>query len=491
MKTTLIAGAALALTAQVLTAQVASAADLPVKSPRQMAPAAIAYDWSGFYIGGYWGTSIGQSKASTPTGPFDEVGQVDISKGSWTAGATLGANWQLNPSWLIGVEGDLGYLANNRTFLEWNDPRVTAGVKTGGYATARGRIGYVTGPSLLYATGGAAFVSVENIFGGCGLTGCGGGGIVTPPSSVTSTRNGWTAGGGIETSLSRNWTQKTEYLYIDAGTTNFLAVPFTTPHPTSFRNEFHVIKTGLNYRFGGPAEALPFFGGAMLPTDHDWAGFYAGVNAGGGLTTSPAPSTPFGTAPAGDNDMRGNGFAGGAQAGYNFMNLFGRPNWFAGLEGDFGYLGIKASHLDWNDGFRMSQKTTWYGTARARFGTTTGPALLYVTGGAAFVHVENGLGSKFTPAEIQANAPGTTITSDLRSETKAGWTIGGGTEVALDAHWSARLEYLYIDAGQSKRTSIVTVPALFTAGIDSNFSNRFHVVRAGLNYSFNAPVVAK
>ena len=46
MKTTLIAGVALVLTAQFLTAQAASAADLPVKSPRQTAPAAIAYDWS-------------------------------------------------------------------------------------------------------------------------------------------------------------------------------------------------------------------------------------------------------------------------------------------------------------------------------------------------------------------------------------------------------------------------------------------------------------
>ena len=346
----------------------------------------------------------------------------------------------------------------------------------------------MTGASLLYATGGGAFVSVENIFGGRGLTG-GCGGIVTAPNSVSTTKNGWTAGGGIETRLSANWTQKTEYLYIDAGTTNFLAVPFTTPHPTSFRNEFHVIKTGLNYRFGGPAEALPFFGGVMLPTDHNWAGFYAGVNAGGGLTTSPAPGTPVGTTPAGDNDMRGNGFAGGAQAGYNFMNLFGRPNWFAGLEGDFGYLGVKAAHKDWNDSFQMNQKTTWYGTARARFGTTTGPALLYVTGGAAFVHVETGLGSNLTPAQIQAVAPGTTVTSDIRSETKAGWTIGGGT--ALDARWSARLEYLYIDAGKSKRTSIVTSPFFGIQSIDSNFSNRFHVVRAGLNYSFNAPVVAK
>ena len=486
MKTALIAGVAL-----ILTAEVASAADLPVRSPLQKAPVTVTYDWTGLYAGGYWGTSIGQSSVSTPAGPFDNVGQVDISKGSWTAGATVGANWQLNPNWLIGVEGDLGYLANDRTFPQWNEPRVTAGVKTSWYATARGRLGYVTGPSLLYATGGAAFVHVENIFGGCGLFGCGG--IVTPPTSVATTRSGWTAGGGIETRLSRNWSQKTEYLYIDAGTTNFLAVPYTTPHPASFRNEFHVIKTGLNYRFGGPAEPLPFFGGAMLPTDHNWAGFYAGVNAGGGLTTSPAPGTPFGTGttPFGENDMRGNGFAGGAQAGYNFMNLFGRPNWFAGIEGDFGYLGIKASHLDWNDNFRMNQKTTWYGTARARLGTTTGPALLYVTGGAAFVHVENGLAITLTPAQIQAIAPGATIANDIRSETRAGWTAGGGTEVALDARWSARLEYLYIDAGKSKRTSVVTIPAIGTVPFDSNVSNRFHVVRAGLNYSFNAPVVAR
>ena len=99
-----------------MTTQTASAADLPVKSPLQKAPAALAYDWTGVYLGGYLGASIGQSSLRTPTGPFDEVGQVDIAKGSWTAGATLGANWQLNPNWLIGVEGDLGYLANDRTF---------------------------------------------------------------------------------------------------------------------------------------------------------------------------------------------------------------------------------------------------------------------------------------------------------------------------------------------------------------------------------------
>jgi outer membrane immunogenic protein len=472
-KNLLVGGAAL-----ILTAGTAIAADLPAKAPLYKAPIAPISDWTGFYAGGFYGTAIGQSQVRTPVGPFDTLGSVDVSKAGWTAGATIGANWQFSRNWLIGLEGDIGYLANDRSFSEWNSDPVTAGVKTSGYGTVRGRFGYVTGPSLLYATGGAAFTRVENIFGG---------GIVTAPTSVTTIKTGWTAGAGIETRLSQNWTRKTEYLYVDAGTTDFLSLPFDTPHVASFRNQFHLIKTGLNYKFGGPSEPLPFFSGVLLPTSHNWAGFYAGINAGGGLTTSPAPGG-LGGFNVGDNDMRGGGFAGGVQAGYNVMNLFGRQNWFAGVEGDIGYLGVKASHRDWNDNFAMSQKTDWYGTLRGRVGTTTGPALLYVTGGAAFVRVENGIATTVTPAQLAQ--VGLTVANDVRSDTRAGWTFGGGTEVALDAGWSARLEYLYIDAGKTPRAAVLTGPGGSLAET-SNFSNRFHVVRAGLNYSFNAPLVAR
>lgn len=69
-------------------------------------------------------------------------------------------------------------------------------------------------------------------------------------------------------------------------------------------------------------------------------------------------------------------------------------------------------------------------------------------------------------------------------------TFGGGTEVALDARWSAKLEYLYIDAGKTRASySGVEGGAPFTNATD--VSNRFHVVRASVNYSFNGPVVAK
>lgn len=460
--------------ATVLASASATAADMSVKAPITKAPAAVAYDWTGFYLGGYWGTSLGQSSATT-SGGF--AGTADITKAGWTAGGTAGVNWQAGRNWLLGLEGDLGYLANDRRFHQWNDSPVTVGVKTGGYATARARFGYVTGPSVLYLTGGAAFVQVEDTFGG--------GGAAINPTSVTNTKTGWTVGGGIESKISQNWTRKTEYLYIDSGTTNFVGNPYGFLPNASFRNQFHVIKSGINYKFGGPSEPIPFFGGPMQPTDHNWAGFYAGVNAGGGLTTSTASAVlPF----LGDHDIRGAGAAGGVQAGYNFMNLFGRPNFFAGVEADIGYLGVRASEIEWNDNFIFSQKTGWYGTARGRIGTTSGPSLFYVTGGAAFVQVRNGF--EFNPAGGLLPA-GSVSTDDVRSETRAGWTFGGGTEVALDARWSAKLEYLYIDAGKSRRTFAAVVPGIPPITIGNDFHNRFHVIRAGLNYSFNAPVVAK
>ena len=62
----------------------------------------------------------------------------------------------------------------------------------------------------------------------------------------------------------------------------------------------------------------------------------------------------------------------------------------------------------------------------------------------------------------------------------SGWTIGGGTEVALGPNWSAKLEYLYVDLGTVNNTVVVTgAPSLTdSARVQMN------VVRAGVNYRF-------
>ena len=36
------------------------------------------------------------------------------------------------------------------------------------------------------------------------------------------------------------------------------------------------------------------------------------------------------------------------------------------------------------------------------------------------------------------------------SKTLTGWTVGGGMEVGLTPHWSARVEYLFIDFGDRR-----------------------------------------
>jgi len=95
----------------------AHAADMATKMPDKAPPAPV-YDWSGFYLGGYYGSSWSQSNASTPPPivGFGAAGSVDINTTSSTGGVTAGYNLQLSPAWLVGVEGDYGYLGGGQLF---------------------------------------------------------------------------------------------------------------------------------------------------------------------------------------------------------------------------------------------------------------------------------------------------------------------------------------------------------------------------------------
>jgi outer membrane immunogenic protein len=154
------------------------ATKMPVKAPVVPAP---AYDWSGFYLGGYYGGSLSQSNASTPKA---ETGSVDLNSSSTTVGITAGYNLQLSPLWLVGIEGDFGYLGGGQLFADWDD-NADAGANNRWYATLRGRAGYITGPSLIYVTGGVGFVHVTDAFGGNDIPP-----LASPVSSSTTTTGG-------------------------------------------------------------------------------------------------------------------------------------------------------------------------------------------------------------------------------------------------------------------------------------------------------------
>ena len=197
-----------------------------------------------------------------------------------------------------------------------------------------------------------------------------------------------------------------------------------------------------------PRKAAPYAPAYYAPV---WSGFYAGVNAGyGWASTNITNST-------GSSNL--NGFVYGGQVGYNWQ----AGNLVYGLEGDMQGSSQKRSDTGTIGGiaFTVDQKLPWFATARGRLGYAMGPWMLYATGGAAWVNY------KLTVSALGASA------SD--NSTKAAFTVGGGVEWMMMQNWSAKLEYLYIDTGNTTTTLFGTT-----------FSGRAkdNVVRVGLNSHF-------
>ena len=88
-----------------------------------------------------------------------------------------------------------------------------------------------------------------------------------PSSSVTAgqlqfagnnrrTETGYTVGAGIEHAFGSNWTVKAEYLYYDFRdeTVNVAVIPGSggggTGYNSRFENDGHIVRAGLNYKFG-------------------------------------------------------------------------------------------------------------------------------------------------------------------------------------------------------------------------------------------------
>jgi outer membrane immunogenic protein len=92
------------------------------------------------------------------------------------------------------------------------------------FGTVRGRIGFLATPTLLvYGTGGLAYGGIHSsTLIGQAITGAPAvPNIYSAFGSVSNTRVGWTAGGGVEWLFLPNWSIKLEYLYYDLGSVTY------------------------------------------------------------------------------------------------------------------------------------------------------------------------------------------------------------------------------------------------------------------------------
>ncbi len=198
----------------------ASAADIarrpmPAKAPEYIAT---AYNWTGAYVGLNGGYGWGSSSLSGPlsSGSFDTSGGL--------VGGTLGYNYQVGQA-VFGLEGD----------LDWSGVKgsgacgpLSCSTRNNWLSTVRGRLGYAADRFMPYVTGGAAFGDIKTSVSGIG--------------DSTTTKTGWTLGGGVEAALAGPWTAKLEYLYVDLGHGGSILGSDASFHT-------NIVRAGINYRF--------------------------------------------------------------------------------------------------------------------------------------------------------------------------------------------------------------------------------------------------
>jgi len=251
----------------------ASAADMALKAP----PPAPVDPWSGWYAGVNIGYSWGKASSLYYDPNFSNFAAVNSNPLSRRldgviGGGQIGYNLHADKTWVLGLEADIQG-SGERGTAGFSDiysvgvgcdiycSTVSGTMKTAidWFGTLRGRLGVLVSPTaLLYGTGGLAFGGVK--VSGTVTDNCASGPPACLPLSWgfgnTTTKAGWTAGGGIEGLFPNTayWTWKLEYLYLNLGTVRGTGYePFADfgplPYSWSSRVTDNILRVGASYHF--------------------------------------------------------------------------------------------------------------------------------------------------------------------------------------------------------------------------------------------------
>ena len=179
--------------------------------------------------------------------------------GGIVGGAQAGYNWQIG-CFVVGIEADLsvsgmsGSQSSSPIFFASGPPFpgvIPAQENINWFGTVRPRLGYTVRPNvLIYATGGLAYGDVSYSANTNFV-------YEQFPASFSTTKVGWTLGGGVEYAVSKCWTVKAEYLYMDLGSESAIANP-TEPYPPGYpayqegytwKTKVNIFQIGMNYKF--------------------------------------------------------------------------------------------------------------------------------------------------------------------------------------------------------------------------------------------------
>jgi outer membrane immunogenic protein len=149
------------------------------------------------------------------------------------------------------VEAD-GDWANIKGSTPCPNPAFVCSSNVRDLASFRGRIGYASGPLLVYGTGGVGYADANY----AALTVAAGLPSIGTTGVFNDDRWGYAAGAGIEWGFAPNWSAKVEYIHYGFGNDT---APSSTlaPSPSALRLNIDTVKAGVNYHFNwsGPVVA--------------------------------------------------------------------------------------------------------------------------------------------------------------------------------------------------------------------------------------------
>ncbi len=214
-----------------------------------------------------------------------------------------------------------------------------------------------------------------------------------------------------------------------------------------------------------PTKAPP----ALAPPVVNWTGIYLGVNAGYSFGASDWTDSVTGGSTGGFGTY---GFLFGGTLGANYqVGAF-----VFGIEADgdrtdpSGFGTFTATSSTSLCAGACITKNSWLGTVRGRVGYAFDRFLVYGTAGPAFGNVQASFSN-----------------DSVSSATEPGWTVGAGVEAAFAPHWTAKVEYLFVDLANGTCTTDCAIANPNGAPLIPNVAVKFNesMVRAGINYRFS------
>lgn len=226
-----------------LAASSAFASDLPSRKTAPPAPAFTAYSWTGVYAGLDAGYLWGQSSVTR----MDNGATQRLRPGAFTLGAHLGYRYQFANNIVAGVEV--------RGFANLDSKATGPGADLAVYYSyikqefggdARLTLGYAFNRFMIYAAGGLAVADLKGCYavdinGACQTA--------DGPTRYSTTRVGWTVGGGAAYALTNNVQVRLDYAYSRFPTFKNTMEFDSGTKDMHLKYQTHAVRGGVSYKF--------------------------------------------------------------------------------------------------------------------------------------------------------------------------------------------------------------------------------------------------